>query len=234
MNDLSVTNSYTRSWQSSFADFAPVLEKLLAGAYRKCEVIYHTRHKECRLVTQEFSGLPYAAVLKLYREQRFFRYLLRPSMAYREFLGFKRASAAGIPAARVIALGEKRAGLRLKEAFFVTEYLAGFRDGDEFTRSDCDRALRDEFIRINLCCLAKLHKAGLVHGGFHPRNELFRLESDGAMTVKWIDLATVLPVKKSGRFTQEKDVERFMREFPLSEEEKAGFISLYRSEKGIC
>ena len=233
MNDLSVTNSYIGSWQSSCADFAPVLDKLLAGAYRECEVIYQTRHKECRLVTEGFSGLPYAAVLKLYREQRFFRYLFRPSMAYREYLGFQRTLKAGVPAARVIALGEMRSGLRLKEAYFVTEYLDGFRDGNEFTQTDSDPVLREEFIRINLSYLAKLHKAGLVHGGFHPRNELFRLESDGSMTVKWIDLATVLPIKKGGRFTQEKDVERFMREFPCSAAKKAGFISFYHSEMGI-
>ena len=201
-----IRNSYIRSWHFSREDFAPVLEKLFSGMLKDCPVIYHTRHKECRLLPREISGLSYPVVVKRYYEKRFFRYLFRPSQAYREYCGFKLTSDAGIPAAKVVALGEIRSGVRLKEAFFVTEYLENFRDGDEFTLPGCDKKMRDEFIRINLRFLAKFHAAGLVHGGFHPRNELFRINDDGVMEVVWIDLATVKPVSRAGRFSQPDDV----------------------------
>ena len=117
----------------------------------------------------------------------------------------------------------------MKEAFFITEYLENYRNGHEFTLPDCDEKLKDEFIRINLLLLAKLHAAGLVHGGFHPRNELFRINSDGVMEVVWIDLATVMPIGRSRRFSPENDIERFLSEFALTAEKKAGYSNIYRN-----
>ncbi|MBR7121386.1 MAG: hypothetical protein IKC94_04000, partial [Lentisphaeria bacterium] len=135
-----------------------MINELLKNIPAEHKVIYRTRHKECRLIAGE---TPVPAVFKLYREKRFFRYLFRPSQAYREYCGFQLTSQAGIPVAKVIALGEKRSFLRLKEAFFVTEYLTGFQDGDLFTEPGCDEELKDRFIRINLEYLARLHNAGL-------------------------------------------------------------------------
>ncbi len=229
MENISVRNSYIRSWHSSCEDFAPFLGKLFSGVLENCPDIYHTKHKECRLVSREISGASYPVVVKRYFEKRFFRYLFRPSLAYREYCGFKLAADAGIPAARVVALGEVRSGVRLKEAFFITEYLEDYRNGHEFTLPGCDEKLKDEFIRINLLLLAKLHAAGLVHGGFHPRNELFRINSDGAMEVVWIDLATVMLIGRSRRFSPENDIERFLSEFALPAEKKAGYCDIYRN-----
>jgi tRNA A-37 threonylcarbamoyl transferase component Bud32 len=226
MNYPEIHKSYIRSWQFARDDFSPLLEKLLSGTLPEYKVIYHTRHKECRLISgQEISPV----VFKLYREKRFFRYLFRPSQAYREFMGFKLTSDAGIPVAEVVALGEKRSFLYLKEAFFVTEYLTGFQDGDIFTRAGCDEMQKDRFIRINLSYLARLHNAGLVHGGFHPRNELFKLDENGDMSVVWIDLATVAPEGRNRRFSCKGDVNCFLREFALDPEKDADYRAYYAS-----
>ena len=218
--------SYIRSWQYIREDFIPVVNKFLKTGLPECKVIYHTRNKECRLLSE---GTPVPLVFKLYREKRFFRYLFRPSQAYREFLGFKLTAEAGIPVAKVIALGERRSFLRLKEAFFVTEYLTGFNDGDEFTHPGCNEKLQDEFIRINLEYLARFHNAGLVHGGFHPRNELYKLDDAGNMIVVWIDLATVAPEGKRKRFSQQDDLSRFLKEYKFSPEKEQEYRSFYAS-----
>jgi len=229
---MPINNSFIRSWSHAKDDFAPVLPGLLNGGLRYCKVIYRTRHKECLLVTPEVSGLEYSVVFKRYAEKRFFRYFLRPSLAYREFLGFKLTADAGIPAAEVVALGEKRKFVKLEEAFFVTRYLEGFRDGNEFCQSECDAELKDEFIRRNLSYLAKLHKAGLVHGCFHPRNEMCKLDDGGKMEIVWIDLASVVSEKKSRRFSKEGDLQRFLCEFGLSAEKDAEYRAFYHSEYG--
>jgi hypothetical protein len=231
---MSIDNSFIRSWSYAKDDFAPVLQELLNGRLSSCKVIYRTRHKECLLVPPEVSGLDYSVVFKRYAEKRFFRYFLRPSLAYREFLGFKLTADAGIPAAEVVALGEKRKFVKLEEAFFVTRYLEGFRDGNEFCQSECDAKLKDEFICRNLSYLAKLHKAGLVHGCFHPRNEMYKLDEKGNMEIVWIDLASVVPEKKSRRFSREGDLRRFLCEFGLSAEQEAEYRAFYHREYGKC
>ena len=221
-------NSVIHSWQTHSKNVSlPQLEVILNN-FQSCPVIYHTRHKACYLIPEEISGLPYKVVFKHYRERRFFRYLFRPSQAYREFLGFAGVQSAGIPTAEVLALGERRSMLKLTEAFFVTRYLENYRDGNEFV-SGGDPDLRDEFIRQNLSLLAKLHRAGFVHGGFHPRNELFRINDDGKMEVIWIDLATVRKAAASRKFTQENDLDRFMCEFEFSGEQENSWREFYRT-----
>ncbi len=84
-------------------------------------------------------------------------------------------------------------------------------------------------IRINLSYLARLHNAGLVHGGFHPRNELFKLDENGNMSVVWIDLATVAPEGKNRRFSRQADLNSFLREFAFDPEKEAGYRAYYAS-----
>ena len=224
-----VKNSFIRSWEAIFDGWSFHALSRIKEQLDSCKIIYCTRHKACYLIPEELSGLPCKAVFKVYREKRFFRYFLRPSLAYREFIGFRRTADAGIPVAEVLALGEKRRGFRLQEAFFVTRYLENFRDGNELIPSGADETLRDEFIRQNLALLAKLHNAGLVHGCFHPRNELFRLDENGRMEVVWLDLASVIPAGKSRKFTVSDDLDRFLREFMLSPEKTAEYTGFYSS-----
>ena len=229
---MSVKKSFFHSWRFSREDFSVTLEKLLSGGLKNCKVIYRTRHKECLLVAGDVRGPPYPVVFKRYAEKRFFRYFLRPSLAYREYLGFKLAAEAGIPAAEVVALGEKRKFVKLEEAFFVTRYLDGFSDGDVFCRSGSDEKLKDDFIRQNLSYLAKLHRSGLVHGCFHPRNEMWKVDMSGKMEVVWIDLASVTAEKKNRRFSREGDLNRFFREFGLSESKESDYRAFYSRELG--
>ncbi len=229
---MSFKNSYFHSWLWARDDFALILPELLGGRAEGSRVIYRTRHKECLLIMPEESGFAYPVVFKRYGEKRFFRYLFRPSLAYREYLGFKAVAEAGIPAAEVLALGEKRSFIRLEEAFFVTRYLEGFRDGYEFCLEGCDEGLRDRFIRRNLELLAKLHGAGLVHGCFHPRNEMFKLSETGEMEVVWIDLASVTKECRGSRFSREEDLGRFLKEFHLGRELESEYEVFYRKESG--
>ena len=232
MKKMSVKNSFFRSWHFSREDFSGTLEKLLSGRLQKDKLIYCTRHKECFLVAGNECETPYPVVFKRYMEKRFFRYFLRPSMAYREYWGFKLTAEAGIPVAEVVALGEKRKFVKLEEAFFVTRYLEGYLDGREFWHDSGDENLRDEFIRQNLSYLAKFHKAGLVHGCFHSRNEMWQLDETGKMDVVWIDLASVKRAKQGSFSGREKDLTRFLEEFGLSEAKEAEYREFYRQECG--
>lgn len=225
-----IRHSYLHSWEYAEADFAPALRMLEAGGRDlQGEVIYHTRHKECLRISGEKLGLDFDVVVKRYAEKRFWRYFLRPSLAYREYRGFRLAAEAGMPVARVLALGEKRCFTYLRESFFITRYEAGAHSGFELIGGG-DPAVRDEFIRLNLSLLARLHRAGLIHGGFHSGNELYRIGADGAMSVVWIDLATVAPARECRRFTMADDVERFLRDFSLPAEAEREYRDWYATE----
>lgn len=218
-------NSFIRSWSVSGGNISPEKLTHLFKHFTGGRIIYRTRHKACYLVDfPEYGG---EVVVKHYFEKRFWRYFLRPSLAYREFLGFNRAESCGIPVAEVVALGEKRNFWHLKEAFFVTRYLAGYRDGNEFIHGNGDEKLKDEFVRRNLELLAKLHNGGFVHGCFHPRNELFKVDDSGKMDIIWIDLASVIPVGKTRKFTKAGDLDRFLCEFDFSAEKEVEYRAYY-------
>ena len=92
------------------------------SAAEHCETIWKTNFKEVQVLTVPSDRGKYRIALKHYREKRFFRYFLRPSLAAREAAGFAVVESLGIPAANVLAYGEKRKFFNLVDAYFVTEF----------------------------------------------------------------------------------------------------------------
>ena len=208
------------------------------------EKLWQTRHKVVVRYTVPAGLLRgmenYQVVWKYYREKRFFRYLFRPSLALREWKGYKNIEKLGIPCAKVLAAAENRNGVKLIDSVFVTEMVKCSGDGDDFCPGGCfenDSALRQEFAEKNLRLLARLHRAGFVHGGFTPRNELYTFAPEAArapgqqLQVTWIDLATCrkVPFFKQKQL-QKKDVECFLSMLKLPSGTEAGLRQFYLEE----
>ena len=118
--------------------------------------------------------------------------------------------------------------------------VSGSGDGDDFLPGGSrvqERELAQEFIEKNLLLLAKLHRAGAIHGGFTPRNELYILNNEASDTGKnrlqivWIDLATCrkVPFFKRKKL-QQKDVDCFLSMLKLSPENKDALYQFYFKE----
>ena len=191
------------------------------------EKLWKTRHKIVVRYTVPADMFPehdnFQVVLKCYREKRFFRYLFRPSLAFRVWEGYKLIPA-GSPCAKVLAAAENRRGVRLLNSIFVTEMVQCNGDGDDFCpggKLENSRELAQEFAEKNLRLLARLHKSGLVHGGFTPRNELYILDpAKKQLDVVWIDLATC---RKAPFFKRKK----------LQKQDVAGFLSVLKFSPGV-
>ncbi|MBR2720981.1 MAG: hypothetical protein IKB74_06550 [Lentisphaeria bacterium] len=205
------------------------------------ERLWKTRHKTVVRYTVPRGVLPekedYQVVWKYYLEKRFFRYLFRPSLAFREWKGYKNVEALGIPCAKVLAAAENRRGARLLNSTFVTEMVKCDGDGDDFRpggKLEHDKELAREFAGKNLRWLAKLHKNNFVHGGFTPRNELYILTPDSAseqLHVVWLDLATCrkAPFFKRKKL-QKKDVDCFLSALDFPPDIEAGLHKIYLEE----
>ena len=239
-------SSYFRSTVRVTDGFQSVFEYLnRLSPEDAVEVLWQTRHKKVlryqvlpEIVPGNIPG--YQAVVKSYEEKRFFRYLFRASLAYREWFGYRNAASCGIPAAKVLAAAEERCFLYLKRSLFITEYVACSGDGDDFRTGGCrkdESALALEFARKNLAFLAKLHRSGFVHGGFTPRNELYILKPysekkpDDCLDVVWIDLATcqkcsVIKRKK----LQRSEMKRFLSLMEFSPEVREKLQNFYFEE----
>ena len=237
---------YCRSAELIAENFKPAFDCLKNFSPEKDadEKLWQTRHKVVVRYTVPSGVLPekenYQVVWKYYREKRFFRYLFRPSLAFREWKGYKKVEAVGIPCAKALAAAENRRGMRLLESFFVTEMVQCSGDGDDFCPGGCfenDAGLISEFAGKNLQLLARLHRAKLVHGGFTPRNELYILKKDASasekerMQIVWIDLATCrkVPFYKRKKL-QKKDVDCFLSMLNLSPATKDALYQFYLEE----
>ena len=222
-------------------DFIKTLDSDAAAA----ELLWRTRHKKVIRIQIPPEAAPenrnnYQVVLKSYEEKRFFRYLFRPSLAFREWYGYQAVSGCGIPTAQVVAAEEIRRGLRLVKSVFITEYINCTGDGDDFRLDGCrvhDKVMALEFTVKNLKLLAKLHRAKLVHGGLTPRNELYIIKpeaqrrSGDQLDVIWIDLATCrkAPFFQRSRL-QKKDVDFFLSLMELPPDMEAGARKVYLEE----
>ena len=237
---------YCRSAELITGGFKPAFDclKNFDPAKDADEKLWQTRHKVVVRYTVPSGVLAdkenYQVVWKYYREKRFFRYLFRPSLAFREWKGYNTVEAVGIPCAKVLAAAENRRGVRLLDSVFVTEMVQCSGDGDDFCpegRFENDPELISEFAEKNLRLLAKLHRARLVHGGFTPRNELYILDPEASdsgnerMQIVWIDLATCrkVPFYKRKKL-QKKDVDCFLSMLKLSSATKDALYQFYFKE----
>ena len=183
---------YHRKW------LAPGFEKGLAyiNAHPelRCEekLLSRTGGKEVWKISTPDDAGGAVAVYKICHGKKPWRYWFDLSLPAREFRNYQVLYQLGIPAAKVLAFGERRTFCHLHDSFFITEFLPGTRDGRSFMPGGDfrdDRKLREEFWRLNMPILAKLHRKHFFHKAIHPRNILWRLKDDGAMEVFWIDVA---------------------------------------------
>ena len=227
----------SHSWHWLRTDFAEEFRQILTdGADRDGsgnEILWNTKHKYT-LKIRTAAGRDVA--LKRYRKLRFFPYAHHRSPMVAEALNYQRFLDLGLPMAQLLAVGDTRHFFRPVTSFIVTEFAANCLDGRVFYPDgelEHETALRDEFIRCNFALLAKVHDAGICHGGFTPANELWRRRSapdaDGnQLEIVWIDVAKCrrLPAPLLRRKIP-VDFVNFLRFFRFSPEEIRGFLQVY-------
>ena len=230
--------SRTTSWHWNREDFSKQWEFLREGMRSgkiTGETIWDTTSKDVRLFTVPGDDGPYRVAFKNYFEKRVFRYLFRPSQAAREALGFKIAESLGIPLVEVLAFGETRRFFRVTDAYFVTRFAEGTETMLYFKDHPEERELLLRLLRENIVRLARLHAAGYIYGGAHPRNILWRRAEDGSADSLWLDMATV---RKMSLFSRRwkyllTDLSDFTEAFRLTQEELDLLAAEYRKISGI-
>ena len=192
------TGQLFHSWSWVRSDFADEFRRLSdAGAFRPggvSETVWNTRTK---FVLRAKTSLGFDVAYKsFFRIRSPFRYLLRNSPCASEAANYVLLTEMGLPLPDLLAAGEIRCALCLKNAFMVSRFLEGYRNGLDFFQEGKyagNEAMLKEFCRGHLALLAKLHDRGYVHGGFTPANLLYLREPGGGMKFCWIDVAECSP-----------------------------------------
>jgi len=186
--------SLFHSWSWVRDDFAGEFARLSdAGAFNPdggiSETIWSTRSK---FVLKTATNLGFDIAYKsFFQVKNSYQFLLRPSPCASEAANYVRLTQLGMPLPELLAVGERRLGVILKNAFMATRFIGGFRNGLDFYDKGMyidNIPLIKEFCRGHLALLAKLHDAGIAHRGFTPSNLLYRQES-GGMKLCWVDVA---------------------------------------------
>lgn len=247
-NGVSMTNteiqpvkesSLYSPWHWYRKDFEKQWEYLInEGLFseKKGNTIWQTRFKNVQLLDVPAGEDSYKIVLKFYREKRIIRYILRPSLAAREAMGYQVMEKLGIPVAEVLAYGENRNFFRIKEAFIITKYVEGTENMLCFRNRPDEHETLLTLLKENIRYLAKLHKANYIHSGLHPRNILWKRTEDGGVKSIWIDLATVRNVEKHKKYWKYilTDLSDLTEVFLLSREELDMLMSEYRKIHNIA
>ena len=194
------------------------------------ETIWQTRFKDVQLLSVPGENGGYRVAYKNYEEKRFWRYFLRPSLAAREAEGFEVVKSLDIPAAEVLAFGEIRSCLNLKRAYFVTRFEENTETLLYFKEHPQEHETLLALLKENIRYLARLHAAGYIHGGAHPRNILFRRHENGTLESIWIDLASLRKAGTGKRYWKYilTDLSDFTEAFRLTQVELDMLIAEYR------
>jgi tRNA A-37 threonylcarbamoyl transferase component Bud32 len=209
-----------RSWNWVRSDFAEEFRRLSdAGAFRPdgtSETIWHTRTK---FVLRAKTSLGFDVAYKSFFQIKSpFRYLLRRSPCASEAANYARLTEFGLPLPDLLAAGEIRRGFLLKNAFMVSRFVEGFRNGLDFFQEGIyagNEPMLKQFCRGHLVQLAKLHDRGYVHGGFTPANLLYRRNPDGGMEFRWVDVAECAPSPLTAQIIAD-DIIRLFRYLKIS------------------
>lgn len=216
------TASLLFSWHWISKDFKEGLKQLeLSSKNTQGETIWKTAFKDVQLFTIPSEKGEYRIAFKSYREKRFFRYFLRPSLAAREARGFSIAASLDIPVVKVLAFGEERRFLNLETAFFITLFEENTHTLLFFQEHPEEREKLLALLKENITRLAKFHAAGFIHGGAHPRNFIWKESDEGKLDSIWLDLASVRPIpkgKKKWKYLL-TDLSDFTELFKLTQEE---------------
>ena len=162
------------------------LEALLAGPGRRVRHSLHTN--TYRLELPLAPGSPKALYIKAYCEEwPNPRYLVRPSRALREWRVLRGLRRRGIPAARPVAVGERRRFGALLDGVVVTEEVPASTELEQFLLEFCARPHTQGWCRRKRTYLEALarftramHDAGYVSRDFHRRNILIAETDAGA------------------------------------------------------
>ena len=126
-----------------------------------------------------------------YRVHGAHRYIFHPSPSAAEAANYVRLADLGFPLPELLAVGEIRRGPFLRDAFFVSRFIDGYRNGLDFHGQGphaLDVPLMKAFCAGHLALLAKLHDAGMLHDAFTPSNLLYRQTPSG-LEFCWVDVA---------------------------------------------
>ena len=226
--------SLTSPWCWIREDAAELSDALRAGppgADSGQELLWRTKNKYV-LRVKTASGLDLAC--KWYVRVRQAPYSFSWTLAAKEAYNFKRLSRIGLPLVKLVAAGEDRGFLYIRNCFLITEFAEGFSDGRCFCfPNSYDIALCDEFTRRNLILVARMHDAGFWHGGFSPMNALMRKlpkpDAEGnQLEIRWIDVATCH--RSQGWFLKRRivnDLCNYLRFCSFTQEERRGFLRVY-------
>ena len=229
------------SWcwiNSDFADDFEYLQKqgLLVKNAPGTLCIWETKQKYVLKLAAP-SGISIACK-KYHKFRNPQHFLNRPTPAGLEALNYQQILSMGIPAAKVLAAGEKRFLFFPREAFFITGFLEGTSDGREFItggKYTGKAEWKKEFIKKNIQYIAKFHDKEFHHKGFTPFNMLWkekecsRQKEGDRLEIFWIDVASCRKVKDRERLLPGKaeDFGHFFSFFDLTEEERKEYIRFY-------
>ena len=222
------------SWSWIHSEFAADFAALQSGNALNedggSEIIWQTKQK---FVLKVPTPAGRTVVYKSYRKVKdWFRCIYRLSPLAREALNYQQFLDLGLPMARLLAAGDKRACFILKGGFLVTEYAKDTSDGRDFYGSGTHASnarLRDAFIHRVFADLAKLHDHGWVHRGSTPANFLYRRKSESLETV-WIDVAACRKVScLIQRRLIPEDFVNFFRFFDFTPEQRKNYEESYLS-----
>ena len=162
--------------------------------------------------------------------------MLRLSPCAAEALNYQLMQDCALPMATLLAVGEERKFFLLRNAFIVTEFADGFRDGRDFMP---DGAMKDrndlanEFILRNLALLARCHDCGILHRGFTPANLLYKIRQTPDENGHWLDLIWIDVASCRKRFPVQinhslrEELNRFFHFFSFTPEEMDNYIKYY-------
>jgi hypothetical protein len=223
--------SFVSSWEYVSKEFASQWAHLNSDPVNKQgETIWQTRSKDVQLLEVPAETGSFRIAFKNYREKRFFRYFMRPSLAAREARGFALVQKLGFPCVKVLAFGEHRSFVKLKEAFFITAFEEGTKTFYDLANDPDGHSLVLDLLRETIGRLGQLHAYGWSHGGAHPRNFLWKTDEAGKAYSIWIDLASLRKLAwgaKKWKYIL-TDLSDLTEAFKLSQEELDMLIAEYR------
>ena len=217
------------SWQLVTDDFAAEFERLRnSDAFVRggpSPILWQTGSKYVLKVPCADGHAVYKTSFKINDTHR---YWFRPSPSGIELFNMLRLRKLGIPTAEMLAIGETRRLLIVKNSFLISRFIDG-RDGRDFCRNGIhggDDDLKVRFCREHLKLLAKLHRHGILHRNFTPMNLLYRNDGD-AWRSWWIDLASC----RSALWINLKDVAaeifKLFKNIALSDAQRRSLLADY-------
>lgn len=229
--DFRAAGRFRKSWQCCVPGFDAVLRDLRSMPAGELEDGNH------QLINVSSGKYVYSCqcdgwkfAYKTQQGKTFWRYMFRPSLPWREALHYSWLHELGVPAPRVLALGDTRVSFVLKESFIITDFLAQTHDGRIFMPKGQFRTgyedLCREFCIGNLKLLAKVHDAGYFHKASHPRNFLFRGDTPESMEIFWIDVARMRKMSDPRRAVI-VDLHTFFRDMRLPQTQVHELIGIY-------